>query len=169
MNGIINAWLAHWQLGGDGAFLWGGCGRCCSNGIQTYPFYNRACPRARGSGWYKLVDDYVKQMSASLVRPQEWCMDTNTHTQTHTHTTLCTHAAIRDPHWHKHYSGFVHSKGQHTKAALQRIQAPSIWLINNLHFHQRALDSAPVCFRRSLHNTSEHANIRDQTPSEPPS
>lgn len=57
---LIGSWVLMGPFSGAGA-----------NGIQTYPFYNRACLRARGSGWYKLVDDYVKQMSASLVRPQE--------------------------------------------------------------------------------------------------
>lgn len=66
---LIGSWVLMARF--SGAEEGGGGGGCCVNGIQTYPFYNRACPCARGSGWYKLVDDYVKQMSASLVRPQE--------------------------------------------------------------------------------------------------
>lgn len=49
----------------------GGGGYCCANGIQTHPFYKTACLCAKGSGWHKLVGDYVKQITASLARPPE--------------------------------------------------------------------------------------------------
>ncbi len=66
----------------------GGGGCCCANVIQTRPFYNRACPCARGSGWHKLVGDYVKQMPASLARPPECLVHIYKQRHTHTHTVL---------------------------------------------------------------------------------
>lgn len=75
-----------------------GGGGDCANVIQTRPFYNRACPCARGSGWHKLVGDYVKQMTASLARPPECGVHISKHKYTHSHCPMIplflTHAFI---------------------------------------------------------------------------
>lgn len=62
-----------------------GSGDDCANVIQTRAFYNRACPCARGSGWHKLVGDYVKQMTASLARPPECGVYIYKQKYTHSH------------------------------------------------------------------------------------
>lgn len=53
-------------------------------GFKHAPVYNRHVRHARESQWYKLVGDYVKQMSASLARPTE--CDVHKYKQTQTHS-----------------------------------------------------------------------------------
>lgn len=107
-------------------------------GFKHALFCDRARPRGRRSGWHKLVSDYAKQMTASLVRPPQGVIRENK--QTHSDVVLwvpaaciCTDTSDR--------LALRTEKGQRTKAILVAfvrwgvggwgvLHALSNWLIN---------------------------------------
>lgn len=131
---------------------------------------NTACPSARRSGWHKLVSDYAKQMTTSLVWPPKGWFVQCANKQNRSGAVLWVHPRAHADICTDTSNGLAlrAEKGQHTKAILGGVHALSNWLINTTpatrpppQLRQPAVRGAPVSFgwRRTIHQ-----NIRRPCP-----